>query len=136
MLVILFCSRLTPEAGKDYQELDAELERLVRDQRGYVTHKGYGAPDGERLTLVWFRDEESLQLEDAPPASRGAAPRPGALVPVLRDGGRGDRPDLELQARWPCRVRTGGAAQRRRGQRAFEASTTFSRFAAGATNSR
>ena len=61
MVVILFRSRLTPEAGQDYQELDAELERLVRDQPGYVTHKGYGAADGERLTLVWFRDQESLR---------------------------------------------------------------------------
>jgi len=61
MVVILFRSRLTPEAGQDYQELDAELERLVRDQPGYVTHKSYGAADGERLTLVWFRDQESLR---------------------------------------------------------------------------
>jgi heme-degrading monooxygenase HmoA len=61
MVVILFRSRLTPEAGQDYQELDAELERLVHDQPGYVTHKSYGAADGERLTLVWFRDQDLLR---------------------------------------------------------------------------
>ena len=61
MVVILFRSRLTSAAGQDYQELDAELERLVRDQPGYVTHKGYTAGDGERLTIVWFKDQESLR---------------------------------------------------------------------------
>ena len=61
MVVILFRSRLTSQAGQDYQELDAELERMVRDQPGYVAHKGYGAADGERLTLVWFQDQETLR---------------------------------------------------------------------------
>ena len=61
MVIIVFRSRLTAEAGEDYQALDAELERLVRDQPGYLTHKGYRADDGERLTLVWFKDQETLR---------------------------------------------------------------------------
>jgi heme-degrading monooxygenase HmoA len=61
MVVILFRSRLTPEAGRDYQELDAELEQLVRGQPGYLRHKSYLAADGERLTLVWFQDQETLR---------------------------------------------------------------------------
>ena len=60
-MVILFRSRLTAEAGQDYTELAAEMDRLVHDQPGYVTHKAYLAEDGERLTLVWFRDQESLR---------------------------------------------------------------------------
>jgi heme-degrading monooxygenase HmoA len=61
MVVILFRSRLTSQAGQDYQDLDAELEHLVLAQPGYLSHKGYQAADGERLTLVWFRDQESLR---------------------------------------------------------------------------
>lgn len=61
MVVILFRSRLTSQAGQDYQDLDAELEHLVLAQPGYLGHKGYQAADGERLTLVWFRDQESLR---------------------------------------------------------------------------
>lgn len=61
MIVILFRSRLTSEAGADYQSLDAELEGLVKENPGYVSHKGYQAADGERLTLVWFKDSESLR---------------------------------------------------------------------------
>jgi heme-degrading monooxygenase HmoA len=61
MVVIVFRSRLTPEAGEDYRALDAELEHQVLAQPGYMAHKSYQATDGERLTLVWFRDQESLR---------------------------------------------------------------------------
>ncbi|HVP61286.1 MAG TPA: antibiotic biosynthesis monooxygenase [Myxococcaceae bacterium] len=61
MVVILFRSRLTSEAGQDYQDLDTELEHLVLGEPGYLSHKSYLATDGERLTLVWFRDQESLR---------------------------------------------------------------------------
>jgi heme-degrading monooxygenase HmoA len=61
MVLISFRSRLTPEAGEDYQAMDAELEARVREQPGYVAHRSYKAADGERLTLVWFRDQESLR---------------------------------------------------------------------------
>jgi heme-degrading monooxygenase HmoA len=61
MIVILFRSRLTADAGQEYLSLDAELEQLVQDNPGDLSHKGYQAPDEERLTLVWFRDQESLR---------------------------------------------------------------------------
>ncbi len=61
MVLIVFRSRLTPEAGEDYEALGAELEQLVVTQPGYVSHKYYEAVDGERLTLVWFRDQESVR---------------------------------------------------------------------------
>ncbi len=34
---------------------------MVLDQSGYLQHKSYRAGDGERLTIVWFRDQESLR---------------------------------------------------------------------------
>jgi heme-degrading monooxygenase HmoA len=61
MLVILFRSRLTAEAGQDYESLGADMEALIRENPGYLAHKYYQAEDGERLTLVWFRDAESLK---------------------------------------------------------------------------
>ncbi len=61
MVVILFRSRLTAEAGQDYQDHDAELERLVLGHSGHLGHKSYLAADGERLTVVWFKDQESLR---------------------------------------------------------------------------
>jgi heme-degrading monooxygenase HmoA len=62
MLVILFRSKLTAEAGDDYAALDAELEETVKQNPGFIAAKSYVAnADGERLTVVWWRDEESLK---------------------------------------------------------------------------
>jgi len=59
-IVILFRSKLTDQAGEDYQAMDAELELLVRQNPGFIDVKSYTAADGERLTVVWWRDEQSL----------------------------------------------------------------------------
>jgi heme-degrading monooxygenase HmoA len=59
-LIILFRSKLTDQAREDYQAMNAELEGLVRQNPGFVDVKSYTAADGERLTVVWWRDEESL----------------------------------------------------------------------------
>jgi heme-degrading monooxygenase HmoA len=61
MMIILFRSKLTAEAGEDYQSMNAEMESLVRENPGFVDVKSYKSEDGERLTVVWWRDEESLR---------------------------------------------------------------------------
>jgi heme-degrading monooxygenase HmoA len=58
--IILFRSKLTDQAGEDYQAVNLELESLVRQNPGFVDVKSYTAADGERLTVVWWRDEKSL----------------------------------------------------------------------------
>ena len=59
--IILFRSRLTPDAGTDYQAMNDEMETLVRQNPGFVDVKSYLAADGERLTVVWWKDEASLR---------------------------------------------------------------------------
>jgi heme-degrading monooxygenase HmoA len=59
-LVILFFSRLTQAAGEDYRRMDQELAERVRQNPGFAGVKSFTAEDGERLTLVWWRDEASL----------------------------------------------------------------------------
>jgi heme-degrading monooxygenase HmoA len=61
MLVILFRSKLTDEAGEDYQSMNAEMDALVRQNPGFIDAKAYKGEGGERLTVVWWRDEESLR---------------------------------------------------------------------------
>ena len=61
MMIILFRSRLTEAAGADYAAMDAELSALVQEAPGFVAAKSYLAADGERLTVVWWRDAESLR---------------------------------------------------------------------------
>ena len=48
MLVILFRSKLTAQAGADYAAMNDEMEKLVRGQPGFVAVKSFKADDGER----------------------------------------------------------------------------------------
>lgn len=60
-LVILFFSRLTDHAGEDYYQMDKELSELVKDAPGFQGVKSFKAEDGERLSVVWWKDEETLR---------------------------------------------------------------------------
>ena len=60
MLVVLFRSRLTDNAGADYTDLARELLDYARTRPGFVDFKSFTADDGERLSVVWWRDEETL----------------------------------------------------------------------------
>jgi heme-degrading monooxygenase HmoA len=60
VIVILFRSKLTNLAADDYAALDAELEQRVKSNPGFLEVKAFLAPDGERLTVVWWPDRESL----------------------------------------------------------------------------
>jgi heme-degrading monooxygenase HmoA len=67
MIVILFRSRLTGLAGEDYAAMDAHMLERARAAPGFVDVKSYTAADGERLTIVRWRDRETLRRwrEDA-----------------------------------------------------------------------
>ena len=62
MIVILFRSRLTKAAGADYAGMDAELAESVKNKPGFIGAKSFTAADGERLTVVWWQDRETLHL--------------------------------------------------------------------------
>jgi heme-degrading monooxygenase HmoA len=61
MVIILFRSKLTTMAGGDYAATNDELEQHVKGNPGFIEAKGFTAADGERLTVVWWRDRESLR---------------------------------------------------------------------------
>jgi len=61
MMLISFRSRLTAQAGADYDETAAEMERLARATPGFIEVKAFRADDGERLTLVWWKDAQTLK---------------------------------------------------------------------------
>jgi heme-degrading monooxygenase HmoA len=61
MMLISFRSRLSGVDGKGYDAMAEEMEKLARSHDGFVDVKAYTADDGERLTLVWWRDRESLR---------------------------------------------------------------------------
>lgn len=61
MIVIVFRSRLNAESQNEYQQSAAQLSQLVAGIAGYVSHKGFTAADGERVTIVEFESEEGLR---------------------------------------------------------------------------
>lgn len=62
MMVILFRSKLTDAAGDDYAQMAEEMEAHARTFPGFVDVKAFKAEDGERLTVVWWQDEETLKV--------------------------------------------------------------------------
>jgi heme-degrading monooxygenase HmoA len=60
MLVILFRSKLV-DAPDGYAEMAQEMLDLAKTMPGFVDVKAFKADDGERLTVVWWQDEETLR---------------------------------------------------------------------------
>jgi heme-degrading monooxygenase HmoA len=61
MIVILFRSKLTSAAGVDYKQTSDALESYVKTRPGFIAAKSFTSEDGERLTVVWWKDRETLE---------------------------------------------------------------------------
>jgi heme-degrading monooxygenase HmoA len=74
MILILFRSRLTAAgaAGDDYAAMDRRMQALAQEADGFVDVKAFIAADGERLTIVRWRDLPSLQRWREDPRHRAA----------------------------------------------------------------
>jgi heme-degrading monooxygenase HmoA len=62
MILVAFRSRLRPEATDSYAAMAQQIGPLAMAVPGYVAHKAYTAPDGERVTLVEYESEEAVKL--------------------------------------------------------------------------
>jgi heme-degrading monooxygenase HmoA len=60
MIVVLFRSKLVSPAD-GYDAMAQEMEDLARTMPGFIDVKAYKAADGERLTVVWWENEETLK---------------------------------------------------------------------------
>jgi heme-degrading monooxygenase HmoA len=61
MVITLFRSRLTSQAGDDYSAMGAEMLERARTYPGFIA-KEFKAEDGERLTVVWWENDELLAV--------------------------------------------------------------------------
>ena len=61
MIVTVFRSRLNPGAQEEYGPMAKHMSELARKIPGYISHKGFVAEDGERVTIVEFESEEALR---------------------------------------------------------------------------
>jgi len=78
MILTVFRSRLKPEALEEYGGWATRMSELAKTMPGYISHKGFTAPDGERVTIVEFESEEhqkvwSTNLEHAEAKKKGRA---------------------------------------------------------------
>ena len=72
MIVILFRSKLTGAAGADYSTMSDRMLELARSAPGFVDMRNYGSEDGERLTVVWWENQETLEKWREDPRHRAA----------------------------------------------------------------
>jgi heme-degrading monooxygenase HmoA len=61
MIITVFRSRLTAEAVPEYMQWAKRMSDIAVTMPGYISHKGFVAEDGERLTFVEFESVELLR---------------------------------------------------------------------------
>lgn len=62
MVLTIFRNRLKPENVDEYYQWAAEMSALAQTMPGYISHKGFTAEDGERVTIVEFADDASQRV--------------------------------------------------------------------------
>ena len=67
MILTVFRSRLRPEVQEEYTQWATRMSELARSMPGYISHKSFTAPDGERVTLAEFDTEEHMRAWSAHP---------------------------------------------------------------------
>ena len=72
MIVTVFRSRLMPDVREDYVALVDRMVELAATMPGYISHKGYFAEDGERVTVVEIEHEEGMRTWRMHPEHRAA----------------------------------------------------------------
>jgi heme-degrading monooxygenase HmoA len=60
MMIVLFRSKLVDEPD-GYAEMAQEMVDIAKSMPGFIDVKAFKADDGERLTLVWWEDEDTLR---------------------------------------------------------------------------
>ena len=72
MIVTVFRSRLMPDVREEYVALVDRMIELASTMPGYISHKGFFAEDGERVTIVEFELEEAQRAWRMHPEHREA----------------------------------------------------------------
>jgi len=72
MVLTVFRSRLRPDAQEEYGRWAQRMSELAGQMPGYVSHKGFVAEDGERVTIVEFESEAAHRAWAEHPAHREA----------------------------------------------------------------
>ena len=71
-MITVFRSRIRRENVEEYENATARMDALARSMPGYVSHKGFTAEEGERVTIVEFESEETHRAWATHPEHREA----------------------------------------------------------------
>ena len=58
-IITIFRNRLVDGAGEEYGALAPHIAELARAMQGFVDSKTFASADGERVTLVTFKNQET-----------------------------------------------------------------------------
>ena len=72
MIVTVFRSRVKPEVQEEYMHWANRMSTLAQGMPGYISHKGFLAEDGEKVTIVEFESEETQRAWAQHPEHIGA----------------------------------------------------------------
>jgi heme-degrading monooxygenase HmoA len=61
MVIAIFRSRVRPEHEAEAAPMKARIAEIAKSMPGYLTHKGYVAEDGERVSIHYWESEEQLR---------------------------------------------------------------------------
>lgn len=61
MVIVLFRSMLTAEAGDDYATMAGEMLARARTLPGFIDFKSFSADDGEHLAVIRWESQELLR---------------------------------------------------------------------------
>ena len=61
MIVTVFRSRLRSGLREEYLAMVDKMNAIASSMPGYISHKGFFADDGERVTVVEFENMDSLR---------------------------------------------------------------------------
>jgi len=75
MIITVFRSRLKEGAENEYGVVAREMRELVQTMDGFVDQSFYESADGERVTVVRFRDQDAQTFWASHPAHRAAQER-------------------------------------------------------------
>jgi heme-degrading monooxygenase HmoA len=59
MVITVFRARVRPELQEEYVAWVARMRELASEMPGFISHKGFRADDGERVSIVEFESEEA-----------------------------------------------------------------------------
>lgn len=72
MVLVVFRSRVRPEAAEEFGRLAEEMMEIARAMPGFVSYKVFAAEDGERCSVIEFESAERLRAWREHPRHRRA----------------------------------------------------------------